>query len=180
MDDQPLMDDLTHAPAIAGDSSEVPRYFSLSQRIGRVRYFVYILSGMLCSSALLLMVYLLCLTLPLPLARLVFDVSLVLIKNIAMPMIVVVMTIRRLHDIDFKGWWALLIVIPFLTAILLLIPGSAGNNRFGPPPRSNGPSVKLAAILMPLTLFILFFALRNAPPKQGAAEPPGHGSLQRY
>ncbi|HWU83824.1 MAG TPA: DUF805 domain-containing protein, partial [Rhodocyclaceae bacterium] len=156
------MDDFTHAPAASLDSSEVPHYFSLSQRIGRLRYFVYILSGMVVSSALLLLIYLFCLILPPELARLLFNVSLVLIKNILMPMIVFVMTIRRLHDIDFKGWWALLVVVPFLSAILLLVPGSAGNNRFGKPPRANGPAVKLAAIFLPLGLFMLFFALRNS------------------
>lgn len=173
------MDDFTHAPAAPQDTSEVSRYFSLSQRIGRVRYFVYTISGMVCASASLLLIYLFCLTLPADLARLVFNVSLILIKNILMPMIVFVMTIRRLHDIDFKGWWSLLIVVPFLSAILLMVPGSSGNNRFGPPPRANGPAVKLAAILLPLSLFLLFFALKDAPPHMPQRSDDGP-QLKRY
>jgi uncharacterized membrane protein YhaH (DUF805 family) len=43
--------------------------------------------------------------------------------------------VRRLHDVDFRGWWLLLGVIPLAGAILLLVmftrPGSAGENRFG-------------------------------------------------
>jgi uncharacterized membrane protein YhaH (DUF805 family) len=163
MEYQPMMEDLTHAPPIFGDASEVPRYFSLSQRIGRLRYFVYVLSGMLCSSVLLLMMYLFCLALPLPIAKLVFDVSLVMIKYILIPMIVIVMTIRRLHDIDFKGWWTLLIVIPFLNVVLLFVAGNKGTNRFGPPPRVNSAAVKLAAIALPLSLLLLFFALKDSP-----------------
>ena len=179
MEYQPVMDDLTHAPAIAGDTSEAPRYFSLSQRIGRLRYFVYVLSGMVCSSVLLLMMFLFCLALPLPLAKLVFDVSLVLIKYILIPMIVIVMTVRRLHDIDFNGWWAALIIIPFLNVILLFVPGTATQNRFGPPPRSNGSALQVTAILLPLTLLMLFFALRNSPP-QTASHGQGSSGLQRY
>ena len=174
------MDDLTHAPAVAGDRSEAPRYFSLSQRIGRLRYFVYVLSGMVCSSLLLLMMYLFCLTLPLPLAKLVFDVSLVLIKYILIPMIVIVMTVRRLHDIDFKGWWAMLIVIPFLNIVLLFVPGTRGDNRFGPAPRADSPALKLAALLIPATMFLLYFALRDVPPGQTSRPAPGAGELQRY
>lgn len=173
------MDDFTHAPAIAGDNSQQPHYFSLTQRIGRLRYFVYILSGMICCSALLLMLYLFCLTLPPAAAKLVFDVSLVLIKNILMPMIVFVMTIRRLHDIDFNGWWSLAVIIPFVTAILLLVPGSSGSNRFGPAPRANSVSVKLAAILLPLCLLFLFLAFKDAPPGAPATSPQDSG-LRSY
>ena len=178
------MDDLTPepnmAPAINGDASAVPRYFSLSQRIGRLRYFVYVLSGMVCSSVLLLMMYLFCLALPLPIAKLVFDVSLILIKYILIPMIVIIMTVRRLHDIDYTGWWALLIVVPFLNIILLFVPGTRTTNRFGTPPRGNGPALKTTAILLPLGLLLLFLALRDAPPRQALSGQENHNPLQQY
>jgi uncharacterized membrane protein YhaH (DUF805 family) len=174
------MDDLTHAPAIAGDPSEVPRYFSLSQRIGRLRYFVYVLSGMVCSSILLLMMYLFCLALPLPLAKLVFDVSLVLIKYILIPMIVIVMTVRRLHDIDFNGWWAMLIIIPFLNIILLFVPGTASSNRFGPTPRENTAAIKTTAIALPMSLLLLFLGLKDAPTHREQTQTHGSGQLRDY
>jgi uncharacterized membrane protein YhaH (DUF805 family) len=45
--------------------------------------------------------------------------------------------VRRLHDLGWSGWWALLLFVPVLGALmlvpLLLAPGSAGANRFGPP-----------------------------------------------
>ena len=46
-------------------------------------------------------------------------------------------TVRRLHDLDRPGTWALLAVIPFagvrLTR-LLVQPGTPGPNRYGPDP----------------------------------------------
>lgn len=167
------MDDLTPAAPVAADPSEQPRYFSLSQRIGRLRYFVYSISGLLGCSALIVACYTFCLILPPAMGKLVFDISLVLIKAIAMPMVIFIMTIRRLHDMDFKGWWSLLAILPFITIILLFIPGSAGANRFGPAPRMNSSSLKMAAIVIPLSLYVLFFALKDAPsgaPQAGPAQ----------
>ena len=60
------------------------------------------------------------------------------------PMIAVV--VRRLHDRDMSGWWYLGAIvagmIPFVgilaslaLLVLLLLPGTAGPNRFGPDPK---------------------------------------------
>lgn len=47
-------------------------------------------------------------------------------------------TIRRLHDTDRAGWWLLLVFLPIIGGIWLLVlmvlGGSAGENRFGPDP----------------------------------------------
>ncbi len=44
---------------------------------------------------------------------------------------------RRLHDIDRSGWWALIVLIPFIGGLILLYwyvqPGTPGPNRFGDP-----------------------------------------------
>lgn len=44
--------------------------------------------------------------------------------------------IRRLHDIDKSGWFLLVALIPLVGGIILLIfnvmPGTPGENRFGP------------------------------------------------
>jgi len=46
---------------------------------------------------------------------------------------------RRLHDMDMRGWWMLLFLIPYLgfllMCILMSIPGTKGENRFGPVPK---------------------------------------------
>jgi uncharacterized membrane protein YhaH (DUF805 family) len=48
------------------------------------------------------------------------------------------MWVRRLHDIDRKGWWLLIILIPLIGIIVLIIwacrKGTEGPNRFGADP----------------------------------------------
>ena len=51
----------------------------------------------------------------------------------------IAVAVRRLHDVDRSGWWYLLVLIPFLGALILIFAffihrGTAGANRFGPDP----------------------------------------------
>lgn len=50
-------------------------------------------------------------------------------------------TVRRLHDADRTGWWALLNVIPFGGWVVLLgfgmLRSTPGRNRYGPDPLGN-------------------------------------------
>jgi uncharacterized membrane protein YhaH (DUF805 family) len=45
------------------------------------------------------------------------------------------LAVRRLHDTDRSGWWALIALIPFVGSIVLLVfaclSGTPGPNRFG-------------------------------------------------
>lgn len=45
---------------------------------------------------------------------------------------------RRLHDQNTSAWWLLLLLLPylglFIIGILMLFPGTKGENRFGLPP----------------------------------------------
>lgn len=48
----------------------------------------------------------------------------------------IAVTVRRLHDTDRSGWWYLLMLVPFVGLVVLvfmLLPGTAGDNRFGSP-----------------------------------------------
>ncbi|EOD79973.1 Inner membrane protein YhaH [Grimontia indica] len=48
-------------------------------------------------------------------------------------------TVRRLHDTDRVGWWALIGILPFGVIALLVLnafDGTKGSNRFGPDPKS--------------------------------------------
>ena len=57
---------------------------------------------------------------------------------IAMQIPVLAVMVRRLHDLNLSGWWALVWLIPFIDWLLLLwlaFPGTFGPNRFGPDPR---------------------------------------------
>lgn len=49
----------------------------------------------------------------------------------------IIFAIRRLHDCNRSGWWALLLTLPYLNILtllyLLLAPGHQQPNRYGPP-----------------------------------------------
>jgi uncharacterized membrane protein YhaH (DUF805 family) len=52
----------------------------------------------------------------------------------------IAMGVRRLHDIDFNGWWILIHLIPGIGSlsliVLAILDGTPGNNRFGPDPKN--------------------------------------------
>ena len=52
------------------------------------------------------------------------------------------MEIRRLHDIDCRGWWVVMKLCPpfgiIIPLILLFTKGTEGPNRYGPDPRDSG------------------------------------------
>lgn len=76
-------------------------------------------------------------------AELVVIIMAICIFILFLAMIVPAITsaIRRLHDINFRGWWLLLSLIPFFGGIALLImlalPGTKGDNIFGTDPLAN-------------------------------------------
>lgn len=129
-----------------------PRIFSLSQRIGRLRYFTYTLMGMVGCAALLVLIYLFALLLPPDAGRLLSTLAFILVKNVVIPLIVFVLTIRRLHDFDYNGWWALSVLMPLITLLFLFVRGTPGSNRFGPPPAPNHAGLRFAAIAIPIAL----------------------------
>jgi uncharacterized membrane protein YhaH (DUF805 family) len=47
----------------------------------------------------------------------------------------VLATIQRLHDLDLSGWWYVLALIPavgsYILIVILALPGTHGDNRFG-------------------------------------------------
>jgi uncharacterized membrane protein YhaH (DUF805 family) len=56
--------------------------------------------------------------------------------------VTIIFFIRRLHDIDLSGWWALLMLVPLVNFVFglyaVIKPGTAGVNRFGPPRETRG------------------------------------------
>jgi len=53
--------------------------------------------------------------------------------------VTVPLIVRRLHDSDFSGWWALWLLLPALgaavmVAVAMWFNGTPGTNRFGPEP----------------------------------------------
>jgi uncharacterized membrane protein YhaH (DUF805 family) len=65
--------------------------------------------------------------------------------------------IRRLNDFNYRGWWGLMVVIPFLGLIwelmIFMIPGTATKNRFG----NSVAKPSLFDFLLTLSAPVLFF-----------------------
>jgi uncharacterized membrane protein YhaH (DUF805 family) len=63
--------------------------------------------------------------------------AITLLLSLAAVVATVLFFIRRLHDIDLSGWWALLGLVPIVNVLFgvfaLVKPGTQGPNRFGPP-----------------------------------------------
>lgn len=77
----------------------------------------------------------------------------------------VLIAIRRLHDCGYSGWWWLLSLIPgvglILGVILLLVPGSKKENRFGQPPlKANWFNYSLL-LLGPIVFAVLILVYRS-------------------
>jgi len=136
-----------------------PRFFSLSQRIGRLRYFAYTLLGMVGCALLLVLIYLFALLLPLEAGKLLSTLSFIVVKSLFIPMIVFVFTMRRIRDFNLSGWWALTVLMPLVTLVYLFIPGSKGENRYGPTPAPNHPGLRFVAIAIPLALLSVYYSL---------------------
>lgn len=47
----------------------------------------------------------------------------------------IIIAIKRFHDMDKSGWWALLTLLPLVSIIIIFIPGTKGSNRFGEDPK---------------------------------------------
>lgn len=121
------------------------RAFSLHGRIGRLRYLAWSMTLSAVALALL------------TLAGIGFALSqvlgVVLVGLIGIGFLVVSVQIgaKRLHDIGWSGWFLLLNLVPvlgsFFPLVMLLMPGNAGANRYGPPQPPNSRSVKVLSAL---------------------------------
>lgn len=127
------------------------KVFGVTGRIGRVRYLAW--SAVVFFAALGL--YLI--------AAMAMAVSPVvggiLMVAIIIPAVVISVQIgvQRLHDIGWSGWLLLVNLIPVVGSvfalIMLVVPGTADANRYGPPPPPNSTGAKVLAftwLLVPI------------------------------
>lgn len=143
------------------------RFFDASSRIGRLRAFVYPLGVALLVlpfGILAGVLFLLRLAVPGGLLLLAIYVFIITMQFVFM--------VRRLHDMNRSGWWSLVYAVLYLGSIvatltaggkitpvyltLMLLslgfalmlwftPGTAGENRFGPPPPPNSTWIVVGA-----------------------------------
>lgn len=165
-----------YSPPQADVAEHLPEFgelkvFSISGRIGRLRYLGWSMGLMLLAMlayaiAMGVMAFLPVLggVLMLPIGITVFAVS-------------VMIGVQRLHDIGWSGWLWLINFVPLIgfvfTLLMFLIPGTSGANRYGPPAPPNSRGVTVLAwggLLLGIFAFIGILAAITVPAYQGYLE----------
>ncbi|MDF3932285.1 DUF805 domain-containing protein [Pseudomonas citronellolis] len=136
------------------------QYFSAQGRIGRVRYLGWSM-GMI-----LALVPVFAIIAALTAVSTTLGMLLAIAACVGMIAVSVFFGVQRLHDIGWSGWLWLLNFVPVVGSVMallmLLVPGSAGANRYGPPPPPNSRGVTglaWASILVPVVGIVAAVAL---------------------
>ena len=147
------------------------RVLSASGRLGRVRYLGYAFGFNL---ALMFVLFVWATILGDMLADAVIELA-VRLAYVATLAIAVMLTIRRCHDMDLSGWWALLVIIPFVNLMFWFSPGTVGTNRFGVPPPPNTTGMVILALLFPMV-----FVFGIAAAYKQYVETGGASAMQQH
>ena len=162
-----------YAPPQANVAEQLPQYSELkvlgvSGRIGRVRYLGWLMAMTLCFIPIMLIGTGIA-AMSSTLAMLALG-----IVSIAAVVIGIFIGVQRLHDIGWSGWLLLVHLIPVVGSVfallMLIIPGTQGVNRYGPPPPPNSTAVKVLAwlfLLIPISGIVAAIAI---PQYQGYVE----------
>jgi uncharacterized membrane protein YhaH (DUF805 family)/Tfp pilus assembly protein PilE len=135
--------------AVAAETAEPQpvNLFSVSGRIGRLRYIAY---GVLVYAVLVLLSAVLGAVLgPLGPAGVAIGALLPWAVIIVLSFM---LTIQRCHDFNASGWLSLLGLVPLVNLVFWFIPGSDGPNRYGPPTPPNGVMVYIGAVVAPVVI----------------------------
>ncbi len=100
----------------------------------------------------------------------------------------VIISIRRVHDLDMSGWWVLFMLLPYLGGAIVLgmcmVKGNVGSNRFGPDPYAPGVIDDLLApkqgVPMPQPMPQNFQPQPGFPQPQGGVQPQGFAQPQGF
>jgi len=94
----------------------------------------------------------------------------VIIVMLGLTVVSILLAIQRLHDMNTSGWLCLLLLVPLVNAImalvLLIAPGTRGENRFGAQPPPNGTGVVLVSLVVPLVFVVGIVAAIAIPAYQ--------------
>jgi uncharacterized membrane protein YhaH (DUF805 family) len=128
---------------ISGIDDDLPqevKIFSVSGRIGRARYVVYLfgLSILIMLGGFLL--------------SLITAGFAMVPAYIALLVIQFMLTIQRCHDFDTSGWLSILILVPLVNFMFIFIPGTKGTNRWGSKTTPNSTPMVIGAWLCALVI----------------------------
>lgn len=162
-----------YAPPRADVAETLPEFgqlkvLSVTGRIGRVRYLGWSMAMMLCALPLFGV------GAGLAAASETLGMILIALVMLAMAAFSVCIGVQRLHDMGWSGWLWLLNFVPIVggvfSLLMLIIPGTQGANRYGPPPPPNSTSVKVMAWLILLVPVIGILAAIAIPQYQSYVE----------
>lgn len=112
--------------------------FSFKGRLNRQAYILRVLPLSIASRCCVVLLESKTIQLPLSVPTILF------LGGLAAIVLIVFCLIKRLHDLNRSGWWALLVAVPFLNALgglyLAFKKGTPGPNRFGEDPLSETPA----------------------------------------
>lgn len=136
--------------------------FGVAGRIGRLRYIAWSFVLMLA----MLPVYGIAVGVTLGISEALGGVLIFAVVVAAMVFSVMI-GVQRLHDIGWSGWLWLLLLVPLVGTVfailMLVMPGTQGQNNYGPPPPANSTAVLVLAWLM-LGLIVLSILAAIAVP----------------
>jgi uncharacterized membrane protein YhaH (DUF805 family) len=153
------------------------RLWTLSGRLGRAEYIVSSL-GAAVLAVLCISLAGFATLLGGNFGRMVYGIFTVLLLYCLLPILFTILTIRRAHDFNRGGWLALLLLVPVLNLMFWFIPGTDGENGYGPLPQAPSFGLTLFAVLLPTLLIGGFIATpmelvtpEDLPVAQPAAQP---------
>lgn len=132
------------------------KLFSAKGRIGRLRYLAYSTSASVIYTAVLTM-----LTVALTGSEVLSVIT--FLAAVAVIWFSIITGIKRCHDINISGWWSVTTIVPIIALVWMLVPGSKGENRFGPPPPPNNWGVRVLGVILPVVFFIGILAAIAIP-----------------
>ncbi len=95
---------------------------------------------------------------------------LLLLLAIALPFLAyfIWVSVRRLHDVNLRAWWLLLVVVPYvdlaMVAYMVLKKGSVTENKYGEPPTKRKWEQYAGLLAMVLVVYIFQFILPEQAP----------------
>lgn len=141
----------------AGDETYDPKFFALHGRIGRLRFFAYnslatILLTFVVGILLAVLIPVVAVGAKSPVAGfLAMAIAYIPILGAAL-----IITKRRFNDLNRSGWWALLLLVPFVNFVAWLYlqfgPGTEGPNDYGLPPSKNSVLLVIAGLIVPVII----------------------------
>lgn len=140
---------------------------SIKGRLGRVRYIGYTIGLVLLfnfGGALLSM-----------LAGPTIGAYVSFATTIAVIVLSTMLTVQRAHDFNATGWLAIVGFIPLVNFLFWLIPGTDGENRFGPKTPPNSKMAVVLAGIFPAIMIIGIIAAIAIPAYQKYQNPDAAG-----